>query len=121
MKHHITIEQLETLSPAAQERLATWFDEHTANDDDLVRVYIPQERDGEYGGEFADQWDREYEFVYPEEYIGRLKHHLGTILPLLDIGQMIEIITESDVAMTVGVSGNTCDELWNVVKTLLEK
>jgi hypothetical protein len=123
MKQHITIEQLNQLSPAAQRRLVAWFDSQTDGyqDDTLVHVYIPEEQTGEYQGEFFGHWDQEYEFEYPHPYIGKLKNHRGVMLPLLTIGQMLEMIVESDLVITVTVNKNVCDELWNRVQRILDK
>lgn len=96
MEQHITIEQLETLSPQAQERLQAWFKDTYEYDDDLINVYIPQEKNGESEGHFTGQWDSEEEFDYPEEYIGKIKNHRGTILPLLTVGQMVSFLDEHD-------------------------
>jgi hypothetical protein len=86
----------------------------------LARVYIPEERDAESGGEFVGLWDSEHEFDYPEEYAGKLKKHRGTILPLLDIGQMMEIMVEHNVHSDIPANDGTCDYLWSVVKPLIE-
>jgi hypothetical protein len=123
MKQWITKEQVMELSPAAQQRLAKWFDESMQYDDDLARVFIPEEASGEYGGLFSGRWGDEYEFTYPEDYDGKLKNHQGTILPLLDIGQMMEIISENDLQISVQVidGAGVCDYLWKVVKALMER
>lgn len=120
MKQHITKEQVMELSDAAQQRLAAWFDASMPNDDCLARVFIPEEKDGEFGGEFSGEWDSEHEFTFPEEYIGKLKNHQGAILPLLDIGQMIELLNENDLVFKITTDTTTCDHLWRLVKYLLE-
>lgn len=120
MKQWISKEQVMELSPAAQQRLAAWFDESMPNDDCLARVFIPEEKDGQFGGVFTGEWGGEYPFDYPEAYGGRLKNHQGTILPLLDIGQMIELLNENDLVFNINIDTTTCDHLWRLVKYLLE-
>jgi hypothetical protein len=124
MKKWITPEQVMELSPAGQAWLARWHDDHTEFDDDLVRVFIPEEKAGEFGGVFTGFWDRECEFIYPERYNGKLKHHQGTILPLLDIGQMIEILAEEFGAFSRSCipddSTPVCEALWIHLKQVLE-
>lgn len=134
MKQWIAKEQVMELSPAAQQRLEAWLRESIEYDDDPVRVYIPQEdsvlngeEDAKTSGVFSGHWDEEFEFNMPfdEEYMEpgctcKLLSHRGTILPLLDIGQMMEIISENDLLISVQVSDGTCDYLWLVVRGLME-
>lgn len=140
MEQRITIEQLNELSPQAQQRLHAWFDGTYEYGDDLIDVYIPEEKDGEYGGHFTGQWDSEKEFIFPEEYIGKIQNHRGTILPLLTVGQMIEFLDEHDkddlacrlqlllhTDMTKAENrwsfdtGSLLYDLWEGVKTVLEQ
>jgi hypothetical protein len=143
MKQHITPEQIISLIPEAQEVLSGWFKDTIKWDDNHVRVYIPEERTAADNGVFEGNWDREYEFFYPELYIGKLKNHEGTILPLLDVSQLIELLDiciqaeelsgpwqmfrSSDSAqwrvMTATAtchSSELCDALWEATRKLLE-
>ncbi len=146
MKQYITPEQVSALTPDAQHALIDWFRDTIEWDDDQVQVYIPEEQSADTDGVFAGNWDRECYFDYPEPYIGKLKNHEGTILPLLNIGQLIafldERIHQQSVhgywqmhctgggatwrvihSPTMG-SGNgfpeLCDALWEAVKAHLE-
>lgn len=116
MKKHITPDQLETLSPKAQQRLEDWFDNTYEYDDDLIHVFIPQEKTENHDGTFKGQWDSEPEFIYPQKYVGKIKNHRGTILPLMDITLMWQFLEDHHVLHPQ----QSCDELWEVVKAVLE-
>jgi hypothetical protein len=136
MKQHITPEQLLELPPEAQSVIREWyFDTVIKFDDTIVHVCIPEEGNSTYVG----RWDHEYHFDYPEEYVGKLKNHQGTMIPLLTIGELIWFIDERrcyaqistgwDVAtrhldpeMELFAARGTelIDTLWKVVKSTLQ-
>jgi hypothetical protein len=93
MRQYITATQVQELSEPAWQVLAEWFEGREEQyGDDVVHVYIPEEKDGQLKGEFHDLWGSEHEFEYPEEYVGKLCNHKGTIIPLLSIGELIEFL-----------------------------
>jgi len=120
VKQNIDVEQLEALSEAAAERLAEWFYNQPIYDDTYVQVYIPEEKDGEYGGVFEGEFDREFEFEYPDPYIGKLKKHEGTILPLFSIGDMLNFLEVQGLFEAIMISTDMCDVLWERVKAFFE-
>ncbi len=122
IKQRITVDQAKELSESAQRQLAEWL-EHNVGDGDPVHVFIPQEEYGQYDGEFLGMWDQEFEFDYPDERIGKLKNHEGTIIPLMDIGQMLQFLADLDVMpVTLPFSPvELCDELWSQCKEELEQ
>jgi hypothetical protein len=112
MKYYITPEQIMALTPEAQRVLTDWFMDTIEWDDDQVRVYIPEERTADTDGVFEGDWDQECYFNYPEPSIGKLKNHEGTVLPLLDIGHLIELL---DVCMQVEeLSGSRLSGSWQM-------
>ena len=140
MQQYITVDQLKTLSPLARIRLEDWFADTYEWDDDPVYVYIPEEERDEHDGMFKGQWDSERSFIYPEEYSGKIKNHQGTVLPILDITQMVQFLNErdnDDLAFRLHLlihegkreTGNKwsfdadalCTSLWEGVKTILQR
>lgn len=92
-KLKITVEQLKSLTPQQQRALSDWFTSILDYEDDLVEVYIPEEEGFDsHGAVYKGTWDSEFEFHYPDNYIGSLNHHEGTILPLLTIDQMVDML-----------------------------
>jgi hypothetical protein len=149
MKQWITKEQVMELSDAAQQRLAAWLVDSITYDDDLVRVYIAEEdgiltlgggnKDIDSSGVFCGHWNEEFNFNAPfdiDEYMDpgyrcKISSHRGTVLPLLDIGQMMEIIHDSQfslsialktsqVTLTLEIADDVCDQFWHITKMLLE-
>lgn len=122
IKQHITVAQAKELPEAVQQQLAEWL-KYNVGDGDLVHVFIPQEELGEYDGEFLGTWDQEFEFDYPDERTGKLKNHEGTIIPLMDIGQMLQFLADRDaMPITLPFSpAELCDELWSQCKDELER
>lgn len=137
------------LSDAAQQRLAAWLVDSITYDDDLVRVYIAEEdgiltlgggnKDIDSSGVFCGHWNEEFDFNMPFEdedfepgYTCKISSHRGTVLPLLDIGQMMEIMHESNfslsialktsqVTLTLAIADDVCDQFWHATKMLLEQ
>lgn len=111
MKQHISITQLNELSEKGKERLRKWY---KPVDGDLV--YKPDDRSEMFWG-----MSREASW--------------GDTLPLLSIGQMIQFLQEHKVdwineVFTVDYGGyisyankdnNLIDDLWELVKDVLEK
>ena len=106
MKQHISIENLQELSPEQQEKLREWWSIHQQQGD----VFICLGNDFLSGKTFA--WD------------GHNKP-FNLAVPLLSIGQMIELLQENDGLDTcVYLDGssiiedaNICDLLWDAVKS----
>lgn len=121
MKQNIDVEQLEALSEEATEKLAEWFYNQPLSDDTYVQVYIPEEKDGEYGGVFEGEiGGNEFEFDYPEPRICDINHHEGTVLPLLSIGDMLQFLEGQGQLKDITVSSDICDALWEKVKAFFE-
>ncbi len=122
IKQHITIDQVKELSEASQQQLAEWL-EYAVGDGDPVHVFIPQEEQGAYDGEFLGAWDQEFDFDYPDERVGKLKNHEGTIIPLMDIGQLLQFLEDRFILpLTLPFSPLVlCDELWSQCKEELER
>jgi hypothetical protein len=115
MKAHITPGQLMELSPTARLKLSDWFDSNES-DREQLHVFIPEEVDGEHEGVFEGCWDDEQEFVYPHEYIGKLRRHKGTVLPLMDVTLLWWFLEDHDQPHPQ----QSVDELWDAVKAVLE-
>lgn len=140
MQQYITVDDLKALSPQAQQRLEAWFVESLEWDDDPVYVYIPQEAINGHDGIFKGEWATECEFQYPQDYRGKISSHEGTVLPIMDIQQMLQfldandnedlafrlyrLIDEPSVNISHKWTLNSalfCQSLWEGVKSLLEK
>ena len=107
MRQRITVENLKELSPEQQERLRVWWGEHQQKGD----VFICLGNDFLSGKEFA--WD------------GHNKP-FNLAIPLLSIGQMIELLKEKDYSKLVALDFvgaiqdiNLCDLLFQAVKEIL--
>lgn len=121
MKQNIDVKQLEALSEEAIERLEEWFYNQPLSDDTYVRVYIPEEKDGECGGIFEGEiGGNEFEFDYPEPRICDINHHEGTVLPLLSIGDMLDFLEVQGLFEPIMISTDLCDVLWEKVKAFFE-
>lgn len=145
MKQSITVEQLEELSPAARHELNIRFRDSIEYDDTLVDVYIPSEKHGPSKGVFQGLWGNEVQsdgtqmcFEYPEKYIGKIKNHQGLVLPLMNVGQLIQFLHERDSRMLYMITYSLyqctkespleprfmaeqlVDILWEACKVLLE-
>lgn len=141
MKQRLTKEDVQVLSSEAQARLIALWEAssfYPIRDDTQVAVYIPEEEGNEdYGPVYTGNWDKECEFTYPGGYIGKLKNHRGTIIPLLTVGEMIELLSKQDnddlafrlYLLTHGSPGNAWSfdtdalptTLWEGLKTVLQR
>jgi hypothetical protein len=141
MQLYITVDDLKTLSPQAQQRLSEWYVDSDEWDDDPVYCYIPEEAVNGHDGIFKGTWESECEFQHPEDYLGKLKNYEGMILPILSIQQMLELLDANDNAdlalqlyLLIHVaeleapfntwsfnSALLCQRLWEGVKRILER
>ena len=118
MKIRITPEQLLELSDTGRQRLSHWWDStHEDDDRDTFLVFIPEEVNGEFRGVFEKAWDDDCEFIYPDEYIGKLNRHQGTVLPLMDVTLLWQFLEDHNLAHPQ----QTVDELWMAVAYVLEE
>jgi hypothetical protein len=115
LKSHISPEQLLELSPQAQAKLAHWLAENDS-DRESLHVFIPEEVDGESSGVFEGMWDDPQEFVYPQNYEGKLRRHKGTILPLMDVTLLWWFMEDHGLPHPQ----QSVDELWAATKAILE-
>jgi hypothetical protein len=121
MKQTIDVEQLEALSEESKKRLAEWLYNQPMSDDTYVQVYIPEEKNGEYSGIFEGEiGGNEFEFIYPDPWIGDINHHEGTVLPLFSIGDMLNFLEVQGRFEPIMISSDLCDDLWERVKTFFE-
>jgi len=100
MKQHITIEQLNELSSGAKELLRAWW--------------IPRE------GDFFSSDGKEYLVCDKSSLDGGMDVSKDDgDLPLLSIGQMIELLDKSGVDIMFNSVEDICDSLWNGCKKIL--
>jgi hypothetical protein len=122
VKQNIDVTQVKTLSPVAREHLDEWFAESWIEwDDDFAYVYIPEEETGDNDGRFRGLWGSEQEFTFPQEYVGKISNYEGTILPLMDITQMLQFLEDHDQAYKPVPIAELCDNLWEQVRAILEE
>lgn len=113
MKRRITVEQLQELTEEQQERLrGRWKPE-------CYDVY--------WTSAFEDSCN----IVLTDEYgnvNGYVKNNMELCLPLLDIGQMIELLQNNLYTKPISTKGpmyfstaniNLCDDLWEAVKQVI--
>lgn len=108
MKRRITVEQLSELTDEQEEKLRS--------------LWIPQT------GDIYFRMDYTYDSpLLCEEYdYVKVDKEKNSCLPLLDIGQMIEILHNNEIPFNPPIDisdkfeiDNLCDALWEAVKTLL--
>lgn len=109
MKQHITDKQVSALSTPALAHLQAWWQSGIEHDDDVVSVYIAEEQSS-----YVGRWDQEYPFDYPFEYIGKLKNHEGTMLPLLMVGDLTRLIDECINVNQWVIERDKMSDLWGV-------
>lgn len=105
MKQHLSLEDLNSLSPKAKRRLNTWWKKN------YMWKEIPGSTDGEmYGGG---------SYFEPRLSIGQLiqylDEHLDNWLTPFDFGSRYQQ------EILLPVANELCDELWKEVRELLEK
>lgn len=139
MKQRITVEDLSELTELQKTKLRKWYFNQIEWDDDIVCVYLPDEGITHYG-----KWDEQMQFD-KAGYIGKVKNYDREINPLLDIGQMIQLLNKKTLQTYIftktnrerksivyhdsigyehfntvaGESIELCDALWMAIKQVL--
>ena len=122
MKQHITVEQIQELTPEQQQKLMDWWKPDIGN-------YVFYQETDEYGEIFdredciCNVWGWK-NIIYLNHLIdGGYKEILTEkATPLLDIGQMIELLGKEKsgrVIMREWQDNELCDALWEAVKAVL--
>jgi len=135
MKQHITPEQLQELTPEQQDRLREWWKPEKGDRFVWIPVtHINNHRSSKYSYSkrvflfYAASKCGEYTFLY---FPGKRKENvkLRECLPILSIGQCIELLAEKDLLQLQSIFTKIClgilsvDELinvlWQAVKAVL--
>jgi hypothetical protein len=121
MKHHITIEQFNELSPAAKERArviikkqigSIHFAELNSTDPEIKKY------NGLYTGVVTSVENNQYSINFQMKTTGAFQYMIGEDdYPLFSIGELIEILKNENLEFhTIEI-----DALWNQVKEILER
>lgn len=127
MKRRITIEQLDELTEGQKAKLTEWWKPEYCDCFYITKNYYKEWND--IGEEIVEYRVTDLEFLTIEHRDFRggrykaVKYPKEYCIPLLDIGQMIELLESKGIKLyRIGVDvniNNLCDALWKTVKEAL--